>query len=128
MQSCAFLLVVFCCTTLGNWVAAEPGLDEQPIVSTGLGQIRGSVMSSRLDRRFYAFRGIRYGKAPVGDLRFRAPVPVDQWDGVFDATDDGPMCVQIRKNYSEVSEDCLRLNVYSHNVSVISFVFNRFCD
>lgn len=97
---------------------AVPDIDGNPIVSTTLGQIQGSVMNSRLDRRFYAFRGIRYGKAPVGELRFKAPEPVDPWTTVFDATDDGPMCVQYRDDdYSDVSEDCLRLNVYSHSVS-----------
>lgn len=92
--------------------------DRKPTVSTTLGEIQGSVMNSRLDRPFYAFRGIRYGKSPVGELRFKAPVPVEAWSDVFDATTDGPMCVQYRgdADYSVVSEDCLRLNVYSHNV------------
>lgn len=75
-------------------------------------------MTSRLGAPFYAFRGIRYGKAPIGERRFRAPDAVDSWgDAVFDATDDGPMCVQWREDYADVSEDCLRLNVYTHNVS-----------
>lgn len=48
--------------------------NEEPIVLTGLGNIKGSVLRSRLDALFYAFRGIRYGKSPVGDLRFRVSV------------------------------------------------------
>ncbi|XP_062562253.1 juvenile hormone esterase-like [Armigeres subalbatus] len=87
--------------------------DQPPIVQTGLGSIRGTILESRLGRKFYAFRGIRYANAPVGKLRFQPPEPVDAWNGTFDATEDGPMCPQPAYNRSEVSEDCLRLNVYS---------------
>lgn len=86
---------------------------QPPIVHTGLGSIRGSILESRLGRKFYAFRGIRYANPPVGALRFRPPEPVTAWNGTFDATDDGPMCPQPAYNRSEVSEDCLRLNVYT---------------
>ncbi|XP_001659467.2 venom carboxylesterase-6 [Aedes aegypti] len=90
---------------------AHPG--QAPIVHTGLGSIRGTILESRLGRKFYAFRGIRYANAPVGNLRFQAPQPVDAWNGTLDATEDGPMCPQPALNRSDVSEDCLRLNVYS---------------
>ena len=39
---------------------------------------------------------------------------------VFDATKEGPACIQYSFEFSpylEVSEDCLRLNIYTHNVS-----------
>lgn len=109
-------LIVLLTTEMG----AIPDSDINPVVSTALGKIQGSVMTSRLNRPFYAFRGVRYGKPPVGKLRFQAPVPVAAWSDVFDATVDGPMCMQYSpdNDYSNMSEDCLRLNVYSHNVSV----------
>ncbi|KAB8077933.1 hypothetical protein BDV29DRAFT_153229 [Aspergillus leporis] len=37
-----------------------------------------------------AYLGIRYGKAPRGDLRFAAPVPVDRSPGVFNASSFSP--------------------------------------
>ncbi|GAA2030367.1 carboxylesterase family protein [Agromyces tropicus] len=37
-----------------------------------------------------AFLGIPFAEAPVGELRFAAPVPVAAWDGVRDATSHGP--------------------------------------
>lgn len=46
-------------------------IDEKPIILTGLGYIQGSALRSRLGKLFYGFRGIRYAKAPVGDLRFK---------------------------------------------------------
>lgn len=87
-------------------------------VSTSLGAIRGVVLKSRLGEDFHAFRGIRYGKPPVGDLRFKNPQPVDGWKPkVFDATTDGPQCPQEPFNSTDNSEDCLRLNVYSKNLN-----------
>lgn len=44
---------------------------ENPIVTTPLGQIKGTVMTSRLGKPIYSFRGIRYAKAPVNELRFK---------------------------------------------------------
>ncbi|XP_055620172.1 juvenile hormone esterase-like [Toxorhynchites rutilus septentrionalis] len=87
--------------------------DAEPIVETDLGKIKGTTLESRLRQTFFAFRGIRYANPPTGKLRFQAPEPVSPWEGVFDATDDGPMCIQPAFNRSEASEDCLRLNVYT---------------
>lgn len=47
----------------------------------------------------------------------QAPEPIEQWDKVFDATRDGPMCPQPTEDLTEVSEDCLRLNIYTHDVN-----------
>lgn len=114
------IVINLTCGVFKLTIGAMSDFDTNPVVSTALGKIKGSVMTSRLDRPFNSFRGIRYGKPPVGDLRFRSPVPVEAWSDVFDATADGPMCVQYcpDNDYSDISEDCLRLNVYSHNVSI----------
>lgn len=43
-----------------------------PLVTiVGLGQVRGSRMSSASGREILAFRGVPYAEPPVGDLRFR---------------------------------------------------------
>jgi hypothetical protein len=42
----------------------------------------------------YEFRGIRYGKPPVGPLRFKQPVPVKKWEDTLDATTFGASCPQ----------------------------------
>lgn len=41
-------------------------------------------------------------------------MPVKPWPGVFDATEDGPMCIQHGDSQGK-SEDCLRLNVYTND-------------
>ncbi|HEY6554336.1 MAG TPA: carboxylesterase family protein, partial [Vicinamibacteria bacterium] len=56
---------------------------------------------------------------PVGDLRWKAPQPVKNWDGVRSAQAFGPRCMQLplfgdmsfRAN--GMSEDCLYLNVWT---------------
>ncbi|KAK4874276.1 hypothetical protein RN001_013636 [Aquatica leii] len=85
--------------------------DCNPIISTSKGDVKGSIIKSLLGKDIFSFRGIRYAKAPIGDLRFQPPVPVDSWSNVYDATKDGPVCPQ--PNFTPVSEDCLFLNVYT---------------
>lgn len=53
----------------------------------------------------------------------QAPEPIEQWNNVFDATVDGPMCPQPTYDETDVSEDCLRLNVYTSAV-IIVFSYN----
>ncbi|XP_050308629.1 esterase E4-like [Anthonomus grandis grandis] len=93
---------------------AAPKNDEFPIVTTPLGQYQGSTILSRLRKPIYSFRGIRYAKAPVQDLRFQPPVPIEKHEGVFNATVDAPLCPQPTSD--PVSEDCLFLNVYSNKL------------
>ena len=47
------------------------------------------------DPRVTVFKGVPYAKPPVGDLRWRAPQPMDKWDGVYMADHYGPMACQI---------------------------------
>lgn len=74
MISQALLLLIFG-AALGfpdpdsKTVSQKNGL---PSVTTLLGKIEGSIFASRLGKPIYAFRGVRYAKAPVQELRFQA--------------------------------------------------------
>ena len=65
-----------------------------------------------------AYKGIPYAKAPVGERRWKAPEPIEKWDGVRNAKQFGPKAMQtnifgdmvFRSNGT--SEDCLYLNVW----------------
>lgn len=59
-------------------------------------------------------------------LFLKAPVPLEKWDGILDATKDGMSCTQIDVTNGVLfgSENCLFLNVYTPNVS--QTIFNHF--
>src|SRR5262249_53094858 len=61
----------------------------QTVTVTG-GEIRGAM----LEKGGAVFKGIPYAAPPVGDLRWREPMPVRPWTGVRDATAFGAMCAQ----------------------------------
>lgn len=62
------------------------------------------------------FKAIPFAEAPVGDLRWKAPVPKKPWQGVYEAVEFGgmpPQQVRTRPGAPapKVSEDCLYLNI-----------------
>ena len=70
------------------------------------------------------FKGVPFAAPPVGELRWRAPRPVVAWQGVKKADTFSSSCMQTvadeRKpwtyefmTHTEVSEDCLYLNVWT---------------
>lgn len=83
-------------------------------IKIGNGMLEG-VYSSGIS----IFKGIPFAQPPVGDLRWKAPQPVKNWDGVRKADQFGPRAMQkalfgdmsFRSN--GVSEDCLYLNVWT---------------
>lgn len=62
---------------------------DDPEVVIGPGRVRG-----RYSGGVFVFRGIPYARPPVGELRFRAPVPPTAWDGTRDAGAFGPAAPQ----------------------------------
>ena len=85
-------------------------------VSTAQGTVLGKTID---DGKVKVFLGLPYAAPPVGDLRWKAPMPPTAWKGARDATQFGHRCEQwpIWKDYvfldSGPSEDCLYLNVYA---------------
>ncbi|XP_033726693.1 uncharacterized protein LOC117316264 [Pecten maximus] len=85
-----------------------------PVVRTRLGAVRGTF-----ENEVNQFRNIPFAKPPLGPLRFTRSIPADPWNGVRDATQFGPSCMQppypdtdrFLPNWNQ-SEDCLYLNVY----------------
>jgi para-nitrobenzyl esterase len=88
--------------TDSGWVAGVPGRDQ-------------SVT---------AFKGIPFAAPPMGDMRWKAPAPPAAWKDVRKADSFGPSCIQtiVRERkpwtyefmtHTEVSEDCLSLNVWT---------------
>lgn len=70
-----------------------------------------------------SFKAIPFAEAPVGDLRWKAPVPQKAWKGAFDATEFGgmpPQQVRVRPGAPapNVTEDCLYLNIQTPATSI----------
>lgn len=92
------------------------------VVETPLGTIRGRRGGANGSDSL-EFLGIRYANAPVGELRFRPPVPVSAWTDTFDATAFGPSAPQpqalggddamLKLPVEPTDEDCLFLNIYT---------------
>lgn len=86
---------------------------DHPVVQTCYGPVRGAD-----DGRVKTWKGLRYAAPPVGDLRWRAPVPPQPWTDVADATTFGPVSPQPRSPIpmglgTRADEDCLFLNVWA---------------
>ena len=80
-----------------------------PTVSISTGQLSGSLTADGVA----VFKNIPFAQPPVGELRWRAPLPAKAWTGVRDATAFGPMCNQNDNKQFPHSEDCLQLNVWT---------------
>lgn len=72
------------------------------------GRIQGTVEGD-----LTVFKGIPFAAPPVGELRWRAPRPVEKWEGVKQTTAFAPAPVQGGNPPSGKSEDCLYLNVWT---------------
>ena len=65
------------------------------------------------------FKGVPFAAPPVGELRWKAPQPVENWTGVKDAKEFGPNPMQrpifgdMAFGTKEMSEDCLYLNIWT---------------
>lgn len=63
-------LLLFVCLLSFGGVLTEDN-ENNVIVTTSLGQIKGTLEKSYYGRTFRSFKGIQYGKSPTGNLRFK---------------------------------------------------------
>ncbi|XP_065203563.1 juvenile hormone esterase-like isoform X2 [Planococcus citri] len=83
------------------------------LVSTKLGDIRGTTRISRDGKKFNTFLGVPYAEPPIGDLRLENPKPANPWNETLNATSYPPMCPQLSTKGFTGQEDCLYLNIYT---------------
>jgi carboxylesterase type B len=95
-------------------------------VDTTAGSFQGLQTSGGLE----AWLGLPFAQPPVGDLRFKAPVPITRplTQGVQNATEFGHACPQPDADLGATqSEDCLVLNVslthHQHQLSPITHCY-----
>merc|ERR1711953_1208081 len=102
-------------TTQGPYTEAE--VEPTQTFFTGSGPLQGRKVTAG-GRSHYEFLGIPFARPPTGRLRFRDPLPVQPWQEIFEASQDGPPCLQPDTGFefgdlSNMSEDCLTLNIFT---------------
>jgi len=123
--------------------AAPPPADGPMVRQTTAGKIEG--VDDRAGSGTYYWKGVPFAKAPVGALRWRAPVAPEAWSGIRPAARFGNSCLQIGRIFSPGlnntydatigtnlgkpvgSEDCLFVNIWrpataEKNLPVLLFI------
>ena len=93
---------------------------EAPVVTIAPGRVRGFWRGTPgTPGASAAFLGIPFAKAPVGDLRFGAPVPPEPWDDIRDAVEYGATAQRGDKGITLIPEpsipgdSTLNVNVFT---------------
>jgi cholinesterase len=88
------------------------------VVNTGNGPVRG-IQIPFGSKTINQWLGIPFAQPPVGQLRFKRPVPVNSWTTTRNATSLPNKCVQSidpnEQPTTPLSEDCLYLSIYAPN-------------
>ena len=93
--------------------AVATASQSDPVATVTGGRIQGRALAAGA-----VFKGIPFAAPPVGNLRWKEPMPVKAWNGVRDAGEYGATCAQIDATWNHMaaekgSEDCLFLNVWT---------------
>ncbi|MFF0483497.1 carboxylesterase/lipase family protein [Streptomyces sp. NPDC004435] len=84
--------------------------------------VAGRVSGAYVGEGVAGFLGVPYARAPFGPLRFRAPEPVEPWEGVRKATEFGatapkrpyaPPLDRLLPDPTVEGDDCLNVNVWA---------------
>jgi para-nitrobenzyl esterase len=76
-------------------------------------KVTGGVIQGVVNDDLAIFKGIPFAAPPVGELRWKAPQPVNNWDGVLLTKEYAPSPIQLGEPPSGKSEDCLYLNIWT---------------
>jgi para-nitrobenzyl esterase len=111
-----FLYLIICISLMSLLAMAQNENNNTIRVKIENGTIEG-YQDSRSGLQL--FLGIPFAKPPLGELRWKAPQPVENWKGVLETKKFGPRAVQTNVfgdmiyRASGTSEDCLYLNVWT---------------
>ena len=113
MLKLSFLISLFC--LIGMTIDAQNNsFSVQLAVENG--KIEGNYDTKTGIQKYF---GVPFAKPPVGNLRWKAPQPLDNWTGVKQTKEFGARPMQkliwgdMNSRSNGVSEDCLYLNVWT---------------
>ena len=128
-------IVIICCLFFYS-----PALTETSVTSSvHIGNIKYIGIYDTENNQFI-FRGIPYAKPPIGELRWKSPVPLSKDPNVINAQSFKPACMQdeyttvwyqdvaelfgnprtVFQHVDAVSEDCLYLNIWTDSLDQTS--------
>ena len=114
MKNLQILIITLILST--SYSAAQETNSFPVLVKIENGTIEGNYDTHNGIQRYF---GIPFAKPPVGELRWKAPQPLDNWDGIKETKAFGPRPMQtmvfgdMNSRSNGVSEDCLYLNVWT---------------
>ena len=114
MKNLQILIITLILST--SYSAAQETNSFPVLVKIENGTIEGNYDTHNGIQRYF---GIPFAKPPVGELRWKAPQPLDNWDAIKETKSFGPRPMQtmvfgdMNSRSNGVSEDCLYLNVWT---------------
>ena len=114
MNRILVLLLVICHFPATIFAQSNYGFPVQATVKNG-------VIEGNYDTKdgLQVYLGVPFAKPPVGQLRWKAPQPLENWKGVKQTKKFGPRPIQgivfgdMNSRSDGLSEDCLYLNIWS---------------
>ncbi len=110
----AFLLIFISLFTVATQAQTKNSFAVQATIENGI--IEGQYDTKSGLQMYF---GIPFAKPPIGNLRWKAPEPADNWKGVLSTKDFSARPVQaivfgdMNSRSDGLSEDCLYLNVWT---------------
>ena len=114
MKKTTYLSLFFACIGFGLSAQNNNAFAVQTTLKNGI--VEGNYDTKTGIQTYF---GVPFAKPPVGDLRWKAPQPLERWKGVKETKKFGPRPMQtvvfgdMNSRSNGVSEDCLYLNVWT---------------
>ena len=114
---CVAVLAI--CIAIVSLAGCSLGCDEKTSEDLAVKCYNGTFVGSEKNG-VLSFKNIPYAKAPIGELRWKAPQGIGEINKIFDATSYGKVALQpiassepISQHPENMSEDCLNLNIWT---------------
>ncbi|MBS0418299.1 MAG: carboxylesterase family protein [Proteobacteria bacterium] len=109
--SAGILVLVLVLATAAFLLRSSPSQLAEPI------RVANGLIQGTRENGLTVYRGIPFAAPPVGQLRWQAPHPVDDWQGILKTQVFKPACPQIGASVpgmavEPTNEDCLYLNIW----------------
>ncbi|XP_066934060.1 carboxylesterase 1C-like [Clytia hemisphaerica] len=110
-RSIFILLLVAIVTSSAKTTKTDSFITTQTPKGAIQGKIHQIIKDDRSPDKVYEYRNIPYAQPPVGNLRWKPPVPAIKWNSVFKYDNKEVWCKQFFHGYELGTEDCLTLTV-----------------